>query len=159
MLDDHAREGIPSRATQRLGLEHEELLLDSRSEPEAGASYDDGGGDRDDLTLSRKPQNRVIRGEVRSAFIARTPAVHVAHQLALAPCLSMLPLPILESVSQGSGQRHTPVALDVFPIADSVHREEKALIDGHVRVPSKLKQTTYTSSELPPTQSSFIKMH
>ena len=74
-----------------------------------------------------------------------------------APCLGMLPLPVLESVSQRSGQRHTPVALDVFPIADSVHREEKALIDGHVRVPQQIEQTTCTSTELPPTQSSFIK--
>src|SRR5215469_2897232 len=68
-----------------------------------------------------------------------TPAVHVAHKLTVAPCLSTLPLPILESVSQGSGQRHMPVALDVFPIADSVHREEKALIDGHVRVPKQIE--------------------
>ena len=97
-------------------------------------------------TLFRKPQNRVIRCEVRSVFIAPTPAAHIIHKPAVAPCLGMLPFPVLESVSQCSRQRHFFVALDVFPIADSALREEKALIDSHVRVPKQIGQTTYIST-------------
>jgi hypothetical protein len=64
----------------------------------------------------------------------------------------MLPLPVLESVSKRSGQPHTSVALDVFPIGNSALREEKALIDGHVRVPKQTEQTTYISTAPPPMQ-------
>jgi len=56
----------------------------------------------------------------------------------------MLPLPVLEPVSQRSGQPHTSVARDVFPIANATPREEEALIDGHVRVLGELgRQHTY----------------
>ena len=97
-------------------------------------------------TLFRKPQNRVIRCEVRSVFIAPTPAAHIIHKPAVAPCLGMLPFPVLESVSQCSAQRHTSVALDVFPKANATPREEEALIDRHVRVPKQIGQTTYIST-------------
>jgi len=56
----------------------------------------------------------------------------------------MVPLPVLEPVSQRGGQPHTSVARDVFFKSNADHREEEALIDGHVRVLGELgRQHTY----------------
>jgi hypothetical protein len=59
----------------------------------------------------------------------------------------MIPLLVLESLSQGGGQQYTSVALDVFPIAYSAIQEEKALIDGHVRVPTQIELSNTNAAD------------